>query len=89
MSPTNPVGAICRINLGTAATFDQNDFPLVYYQQDNKGSFLIRATLDEMEKVRQLGTDLSDNEDFISDTRLNIEGSVFIYDPHMSIHPYP
>ena len=92
MSPTNPVNAIFRIDLGTAAAFDQNDFPLAYYHQDsdlNKGSFLIRATLDEMEKIRQLGIDLSENQGFIFDTRLSIEASVFKYDPHMSAHPCP
>ncbi|KAF8124912.1 hypothetical protein EV363DRAFT_1353051 [Boletus edulis] len=77
MGSTDPTTAILPIALGTAAAFDQSVFPLAYYEEDGgnlgKGSFLIRATLEEMEKIKQLGVDLNKNEDFIFNTRLNIE----------------
>ncbi|KAN0091509.1 hypothetical protein V8E55_005075 [Tylopilus felleus] len=76
MGSTGPATAIVPINLGTAAAFDQSVFPLAYYEGGNnlsKGTFLIRATLDEMEKIAQLGIDLNKNEDFIFNTRLNLE----------------
>ncbi|KAF8441722.1 hypothetical protein L210DRAFT_2088780 [Boletus edulis BED1] len=80
MGSTDPTTAILPIALGTAAAFDQSVFPLAYYEEDGgnlgKGSFLIRATLEEMEKIKQLGVDLNKNEDFIFNTRLNIEVSL-------------
>lgn len=90
MVSTDPAVAILSIDLGTAAAFDQDDFPLAYYEDggDNvsKGSLLIRATLQEMEDIRQLGIDLNQNDDFIYNTRLKIEASVLIHYPHMSAH---
>ncbi|KAF8557406.1 hypothetical protein OG21DRAFT_1520484 [Imleria badia] len=68
--------AIIRLPLGIAAKFDQKVFPVAYYEQDgdlNKGSFLIKVTLEEMENIGQLGIDLNENEDFIYNTRLNVE----------------
>ncbi|KAF8421139.1 hypothetical protein L210DRAFT_598255 [Boletus edulis BED1] len=76
MSPTDSANAIFPIDLGNAAAFDQNVFPLTYYKQEgnlNKGNFLIKATLEEMEKIREQGIDLNKNLDFIYDTRLNVE----------------
>ena len=88
MAPTDPAVAILAIDLGTAAAFDQNDFPLAYYDDggDNlsKGSLLIKATLQEMEDIKQLGIDLNKNEDFIYNTRLKLEASVLIHGPHPS-----
>lgn len=91
MGSTDPAIAILPINLGTAAAFDQNVFPLAYYEDggDNisKGSFLIKATLEEMEKIKQLGVDLNKNEDFIFNTRLNLEASVSIcHSPYTPAH---
>lgn len=90
MDSTDPTTVIIPLPLGTAAAFDQNVFPLSYYEHggDNlsKGSFLIKATLEEMEKIKQLGVDLNQNEDFIFNTRLNIEASVLIHSLHTSAH---
>ena len=86
---TDPAIAIIHIDLGPAAAFDQNVFPLAYYEcGDNfsKGSFLIKATLEEMEEIKRLGIDLNKNEDFIFNTRLTIEALVLIRGPHMSAH---
>lgn len=45
MASTDPTAAIPSIDLGTAAAFDQNVFPLAYYKEggDNlsKGSLLL------------------------------------------------
>lgn len=82
----DPAVAILPIDLGTAAAFDQNVFPLAYYEDggDNlsKGNLLIRATLQEMEKIKQLGIDLNQTDDFIFRTRLKIEESVLARGPH-------
>ena len=90
MVSTDPAVAILPIDLGTAAAFDQNVFPLAYYEHGgdklSKGSFLIRATLQEMEKIKQLGIDLNKNDDFIFSTRVKLETSVLIHVPHMSAH---
>jgi hypothetical protein len=89
MASTDPTVAILQINLGTAAAFDQNVFPLAYYEEDgnfSKGSFLIKATLKEMEEINKLGIDLNQNEDFIFNTRLKLEASVLIHGPHTSAH---
>ncbi|KAF8421141.1 hypothetical protein L210DRAFT_3766173 [Boletus edulis BED1] len=75
MSSTNPADAIIPTDLGTAGAFDQSLLPLEYAGQEgdlNKGSFLIRATLEELAKIRELGIDLN-NLDFIFDTRLNYD----------------
>lgn len=90
MSSTDSTNAILQIDLGTAATFDQNIFPLAYYEDCggnfSKGCLLIRATLEEMEKIQQLGIDLNENEDFIFDTRLNLEASVHFHDTDIFAH---
>jgi hypothetical protein len=90
MAPTDPAVAILAIDLGPAAAFDQNEFPLAYYNDggDNlsKGGLLIKATLQEMEEIKQLGIDLNNNVDFIYNTRLKLEASVLIHGPHTSAH---
>ena len=90
MASTDPTVAILPIDLGTAAAFDQNVFPLAYYEHGgdklSKGSFLIRATLQEMEKIRQLGIDLNENEDLIYNTRLKLDASVLIRGSHTFAH---
>lgn len=81
--------AIIRLPLGTAAKFDQRVFPLAYYEQGNdltKGSFLIKSTQEEMEKIRDLGVDLNKNLDFIYNTRLSVQESVLIRGLHPSAH---
>lgn len=87
MGSTNPATAIIPVDFGIASAFDQNIFPLEYYEPgDNvsKGSLLIKATLEEMAKIAQLGIDLNQNEDFIFDTRLSVEASVLRQVPHVS-----
>ena len=85
MSSTDPAIAILPIDLGTADAFDRNVFPLAYYEDsgDNfsKGCFLIRATLEEMNKINQLRIDLNKNEDFIFNTRVKLEALVSIHIP--------
>lgn len=79
MGSEDPAAAIISMDLGTAAAFDQTVFPLAYYEAgDNfaKGTLLIRATLDEMEAIKNLGIDLNKNDDFIFNTRLRVEASV-------------
>lgn len=88
MGSTDPATVIIPFDLGTAAAFDQNVFPLAYYEDDgdnlSKGSLLIKATLEEMEKIKELGIDLNKNEDFIYRTRLRIEASVlFSWQTHV------
>lgn len=81
--------AIIRLPLGTAAKFDQRVFPLAYYEQGDdlsKGSFLIKSTLEEMEKIKELGVDLNENQDFIYNTRLNVQESVLVDGLHLSAH---
>ena len=81
MGSTDPTTAVIPLNLGTAASFDQNIFPLAYYEEcDNlsKGSFLIKATLKEMEEIKKLGIDLNNTDDFIFNTRLKVEASVLL-----------
>jgi len=77
MASTDSAVAILPIDLGTAAAFDQNVFPLAYCEDggDNlsKGNLLIRATLQEMEKIKQLGIDLNQTDDFIFRTRIKVE----------------
>lgn len=89
MGSTDPTAAILSVDLGTASTFDPDVFPLAYYAAgDNlsKGSILIRATLKEMEAIKQLGIDLNNNGDFIFNTRVTLEASVLIRSLHMSAH---
>lgn len=89
MGSTDPAGAILPINLGAASVYDQRIFPLAYHVPGNnltKGSILIRATLEEMEKIKQLGVDLNRNQDFIFDTRLTLEASVLVHGIHASAH---
>lgn len=86
---TDPAAAILPINLGTASAYDQLIFPLAYYAPGDdlsKGSVLIKATLEEMEKIKQLGIDLNQNADFIFDTRLKLEALVLIHGIHTSTH---
>jgi hypothetical protein len=85
----DPTVAILPIDLGTAAAFDQRIFPLAYYECDDnfsKGSFLIKATLEEMAEINQLGIDLNKNINFIFNTRLKLEASVLVHGPHASVH---
>ena len=89
MSSTDPAAAIIPVDLGAASAYDQRIFPLAYYNQsDNlsKGSVLIKATLDEMKKIKQLGIDLNENEDFIFNTRLKLEASVLTHGIRTSAH---
>ena len=76
MNSTDPTTVIVPFDFGTAAKFDQSIFPLAYYEEDgdfNKGSFLIRATLKEMQTIRDLGIDLNQNQEFVFNTRLRVE----------------
>ena len=78
----DPAAAILPIDLGAASAFDQLIFPLAYYvpaDDISKGSVLIKATLEEMDKIRQLGIDLNENANFIFNTRLTLEASVPIH----------
>lgn len=89
MGSTDSAAVILPINLGAASTYDQRIFPLAYYVPGDdltKGSILIKATLEEMKKIRRLGIDLNKNEDFVFNTRLTLEASVLIYDMHTSPH---
>jgi len=55
---------------------DPSIFPAEYYAEDNnldKGIILIRATLEEMKKINQLGIDLNKNEGFLFNTRVELE----------------
>lgn len=88
MNSTGPATAILSIDLGTAAAYDQNIFPLAYYEAEGKfekGVVLIRATLEEMTSIRDLGVDLEGNADFFFNTRLKLEESVLniIYSSHV------
>lgn len=88
MGPPDPSNAIIPMNFGIAAAFDQRDFPLAYYLQEgnfNKGRFLMRATLDELKNLWELGIDFEKNEDFKAGTKEGIQESVLIYGPHISI----
>ncbi|KAG8214206.1 hypothetical protein J3R82DRAFT_10999 [Butyriboletus roseoflavus] len=76
MASTDPAAAILPIDLGAASAYSQRIFPLAYYEPGNnvtKGSILIKATLEEMEKIKELGIDLNKNDDFIFNTRLKLE----------------
>ncbi|KAF8134311.1 hypothetical protein EV363DRAFT_1161194 [Boletus edulis] len=77
MGSTDPATAIIPFDLGTAAAFDRTIFPLAYYEDgDNlsKGTLLIKATLDEMDTIKELGMELLNrNDDFIFNTRLKVE----------------
>ena len=89
MASTDPPVAILPIDLGPAAAFDQNLFPLAYYECDDnfsKGSFLIKATVEEMAEINRLGIDLNKSVNFIYNTRLKLEASVLIHCPHTSVH---
>lgn len=90
MSSTNPTTAIVPLDLGTAAAFDQSIFPLAYYESsDNfsKGTFLIKATLDEMAKIQELGTELlNKHQDFIFNTRMKVEELVLTHRSYTSAH---
>lgn len=89
MASTDPAVALLQFNLGTAAAFDQRIFPIAYYEEDgnlNKGRYLIKATLEEMAEIHQLGIDLNENDDFIVNTRVRLEESVLVYGPHTSVH---
>lgn len=86
MGSTDTTAAILPIDLGAAFAYDPLIFPLAYHVPGNdltKGSVLIKATLEEMGKIRQLGIDLNKNEDFIFNTRLKLETSVLIHGIHM------
>ena len=79
MDSTDPATAVIQLDLGTAASFDPNIFPLAYYEECgnlSKGTFLIKATLKEMEEIKKLGIDLNNTDDFIFNTRLKVEASV-------------
>ncbi|KAF8421142.1 hypothetical protein L210DRAFT_3573138 [Boletus edulis BED1] len=76
MSSANPAIAIIPVDLGTAAAFDQNIFPLAYYScpdDFSKGSFLIRSTVEEMDNIYELGIDLNNHDDdFAFNTRVKV-----------------
>ncbi|KAG9308565.1 hypothetical protein JVU11DRAFT_11780 [Chiua virens] len=68
--------AFTRLDLGTTDDYDQHDFPFAYYEAKDdfgRGCALIKATLDEMKEIRQLGIDLNENEDFIYNTRVGLD----------------
>ncbi|KAF8426173.1 hypothetical protein L210DRAFT_3566203 [Boletus edulis BED1] len=97
MGSTDPATAIIPIDLGTVAAFDQDVFPLAYYEGggDNlsKGTFLIKATLGEVEKIKKLGTELlNNNDDFLFNTRLKVESlrvqKAKLQDNRKSLNPF-
>ena len=74
---------ILPLDLGAAAKFDRSVFPLAYHEGLNKGSLLLSATLDEMVKIKDLGIDLANNDDFIFNTRIKYEALVVMdYSSH-------
>ena len=77
--------AILECDLGDVASFDPDIFPRAYYECEgnlNKGCVLIEATLDEMKAIKKLGIDLNKNEDFIFDTRVELQASVNSFTAH-------
>ena len=73
---------ILPLDLGAAAKYDQHVFPLAYHDglggNAGKGSLLLAATLEEMVKIKELGIDLSKNDEFLLNTRIKYEASVVI-----------
>ena len=82
---------ILPLDLGAAAKYDQHVFPLAYHDglggNVNKGSLLLSATLEEMVKIKELGIDLSNSDEFLFNTRIKYESSVVIdrLTPHQFI----
>ncbi|KAG6375805.1 hypothetical protein JVT61DRAFT_2662 [Boletus reticuloceps] len=70
-----PTTIILPLDLGSANKYDQHVFPLAYHGGSNlnKGSLLLSATLEEMVKIKELGIDLSRNDEFIYNTRIKYE----------------
>ena len=89
MDSTDSTTVILECDLGDVASFDPLIFPRAYYECEgnlDKGCFLIEATLDEMNAIKELGIDLNKNGNFIYNTRLKLEASVLVYGPCMSAH---
>ena len=78
-STASTTTAIIPLELGAAAEFNPEIFPRAYYDAGdnyNKGVVLIRATLNEMRVIGQLGIDLKENAEFIVGTRAELDESV-------------
>lgn len=75
---------IIPFSLGAAAKYDPHVFPLTYHDPSgsdfSKGSLLLSATLDEMEKISQLGIVLaqSSHSEPLYNARIKYEALVVI-----------
>ena len=81
---SEPTTVILPLDLGAAAKYDPNVFPLAYHDDDglggnvSKGTLLLSATLEEMVKIKELGIDLSKSDEFLFNTRIKYEALVVI-----------
>ncbi|KIK89991.1 hypothetical protein PAXRUDRAFT_831728 [Paxillus rubicundulus Ve08.2h10] len=72
MAPTERRTVIIPMDLGAVSKYDPEVFPLSSYRgRDSlgRGDFLLDATLDEMLKITAMGTDLSQDSDFMATTK--------------------
>lgn len=78
MAPPEPTTVILPINLGAASKYEEDIFPLAYYDAGNtitKGSLLLSSTLDEMIKIAEMGIDLNTDQRFHFNARIQYEAS--------------
>ncbi|KAF9230235.1 hypothetical protein BU15DRAFT_69369 [Melanogaster broomeanus] len=72
MATTERRTVVIPIDLGPASKFDREIFPFSTYKgRDSlgRGDFLLEATLDELKKIKTMGTDLSRDQDFFTTTK--------------------